>query len=45
MIGSGRKYQDEAVAIIDKNDVVHMAHMDIHYGFLLMEWHTCIQRF
>lgn len=28
-----RKYQDEAVAIIDKNDVVHMAHMDIHYGF------------
>ena len=28
-----RKYQDEAVAIIDKSDVVHMAHMDIHYGF------------
>lgn len=28
-----RKYQDEAVAIIDKNDVVHMAYMDIHYGF------------
>ena len=28
-----RKYQDEAVAIIDKNDVVHMAHIDIHYGF------------
>lgn len=28
-----RKYQNEAVAIIDKNDVVHMAHMDIHYGF------------
>lgn len=28
-----RKYQDETVAIIDKNDVVHMAHMDIHYGF------------
>ena len=21
------------VAIIDKNDVVHMAHIDIHYGF------------
>lgn len=28
-----RKYQDEAVAIIDKSDIVHMAHMDIHYGF------------
>ena len=28
-----RKYADESVAIIDKNDVVHMAHMDIHYGF------------
>ena len=28
-----RKYQDASVAIIDKNDVVHMAHMDIHYGF------------
>ncbi|MCH5248783.1 MAG: glycogen/starch/alpha-glucan family phosphorylase [Lachnospiraceae bacterium] len=27
------KYTDEAVAIIDKNDRVHMAHMDIHYGF------------
>ncbi|MDD7390066.1 MAG: glycogen/starch/alpha-glucan phosphorylase, partial [Lachnospiraceae bacterium] len=28
-----RKYADESVAIIDRNDVVHMAHMDIHYGF------------
>lgn len=28
-----RKYQDENVAIIDANDTVHMAHMDIHYGF------------
>jgi len=28
-----RKYSDEKVAIIDKNDLVHMAHMDIHYGF------------
>ena len=28
-----RKYADENVAIIDKNDVVHMAHIDIHYGF------------
>ena len=28
-----RKYADEKVVIIDKNDVVHMAHIDIHYGF------------
>ena len=27
------KYPQEAVAIIDNNQVVHMAHMDIHYGF------------
>ena len=27
------KYADEAVAIIDKDDRVHMAHIDIHYGF------------
>ncbi|MDY2663748.1 MAG: 4-alpha-glucanotransferase [Bariatricus massiliensis] len=27
------KYADEKVAIIDENDRVHMAHMDIHYGF------------
>ena len=27
------KYDDEKVYIIDKNDRVHMAHMDIHYGF------------
>lgn len=27
------KYQDETLAIIDKQDRVHMAHMDIHYGF------------
>lgn len=27
------KYQDEAVALIDSQDRVHMAHMDIHYGF------------
>ncbi|BBF43960.1 glycogen phosphorylase [Lachnospiraceae bacterium KM106-2] len=26
------KYDDESVAIIDKEDRVHMAHMDIHYG-------------
>lgn len=26
-------YTDERVAIIDKEDLVHMAHMDIHYGF------------
>ena len=28
-----RKYNDDAVAIIDKDSRVHMAHMDIHYGF------------
>lgn len=28
-----RKYADEKVAIIDRNDVVHMAHIDIHYGY------------
>ena len=27
------KYQDERVAIIDKDQRVHMAHIDIHYGF------------
>ena len=27
------KYADESVAIIDKDDRVHMAHIDIHYGF------------
>ncbi|MCI5640625.1 MAG: glycogen/starch/alpha-glucan family phosphorylase [Lachnospiraceae bacterium] len=27
------KYQDERVAIIDKDNRVHMAHIDIHYGF------------
>lgn len=26
------KYDDEAVHIIDDDEVVHMAHMDIHYG-------------
>ncbi|MBE5957053.1 MAG: glycogen/starch/alpha-glucan phosphorylase [Lachnospiraceae bacterium] len=26
-------YPQESIAIIDKNDTVHMAHMDIHYGF------------
>ena len=26
------KYSDPAVAIIDKNNVVHMAHIDIHYS-------------
>ena len=28
-----RKFDDESVVIIDKNDVVHMAHIDIHSGF------------
>ena len=27
------KYDDEAVQIIDKDNRVHMAHIDIHYGF------------
>ncbi len=27
------KYEDETVQIIDENDRVHMAHIDIHYGF------------
>ena len=28
-----RKFSDEKVAIIDGTDTVHMAHIDIHYGF------------
>ena len=28
-----RKYEDESVSIIDRNDTVHMAHIDMHYGF------------
>ncbi|MEW4414538.1 glycogen/starch/alpha-glucan phosphorylase [Clostridium sp. AN503] len=28
-----RKFDDPSVYIIDKEDRVHMAHMDIHYGF------------
>jgi len=28
-----RRIADSEVAIIDKDDLVHMAHMDIHYGF------------
>ena len=28
-----RKFDDEKVVIIDRNDTVHMAHLDIHYGF------------
>ena len=28
-----RKYDDESVYIIDKDRRVHMAHMDIHYGY------------
>ena len=28
-----RKYEDESVSIIDRDDTVHMAHIDIHYGF------------
>lgn len=28
-----RRYEDAGLAIIDQHDRVHMAHMDIHYGF------------
>lgn len=28
-----RNCQDERVVIIDQNDIVHMAHIDIHYSF------------
>lgn len=28
-----RKYSDEKVYIIDKENIVHMAHIDIHYSF------------
>ena len=28
-----KAYKDPAVAIIDEKELVHMAHMDIHYGF------------
>lgn len=28
-----RKYENEKIQIIDRNDTVHMAHMDIHYCF------------
>ncbi len=28
-----RRFPSEDVSIIDQNDLVHMAHMDIHYGF------------
>ena len=28
-----KEFKDESVYIIDKNERVHMAHMDIHYGF------------
>ena len=30
------KYPAENLAIIDSNNLVHMAHMDIHYGFQSM---------
>lgn len=28
-----RQFEDASLAIIDRQDLVHMAHMDIHYGF------------
>lgn len=33
MLRQKEKYGDERVAIIDKDQRVHMAHIDIHYGF------------
>ena len=39
-----KKYKDEKVAIIDKDQRVHMAHMDIHYGFLLTALQHCTPR-
>ncbi len=27
------KFEDRSVAVIDDNNLVHMAHMDIHYGY------------
>ena len=38
------KYPQENVAIIDKNNLVHMAHMDIHYGFSINGVAACIQK-
>ena len=32
------EYKDPAVQIIDENDRVHMAHMDIHYGYSVNGW-------
>ncbi len=31
--GSRRSTPTQGLAIMDENDLVHMAHMDIHYGF------------
>ena len=31
--GIKEKYPEEKTAIIDQNERIHMAHMDIHYGF------------
>ena len=28
-----QKFEDDSLAIIDRENLVHMAHMDIHYGF------------
>ena len=33
MIKFAEDSSDESIAIIDRNDTVHMAHIDIHYGF------------
>lgn len=41
------KYDDPAVAVIDENQTVHMAHLAIHYGFSIngvSELHTNILR-
>ena len=31
--GINSKFKDESVSIIDRNNMIHMANLDIHYGF------------
>ena len=39
------KYSDPGVAIIDENNTVHMAHIDIHYSMQCQRCGSiCIQR-
>ena len=39
------QYHDEKVAIIDGENRVHMAHMDIHFRTVSTALPICIQRF